>query len=97
MGQVAVEAMLAGRPVVASEVGGLRDVVRHEYTGLLVPPGDPGALAAALDRLLDDPELRERMGKVGRERARQFEAAAVTPRVVKVFEAALRDRVKARS
>jgi glycosyltransferase involved in cell wall biosynthesis len=94
LGQVAVEAMLAGRPVVASDVGGLRDVVQHGSTGLMVAPGDPGALAAALDDLLDDPGLRRRMGEAGRMRARQFEAATVTPRVVEVFEDALLSRVR---
>ncbi|HWG00661.1 MAG TPA: glycosyltransferase family 4 protein [Trebonia sp.] len=92
MGQVAIEAMLAGRPVVASDVGGLRDVVRHGSTGLLVPPGDPAALAAALDELISSPERRRRMGEAGRVHARQFEAAAVTPRIVEVFEAALLKR-----
>jgi glycosyltransferase involved in cell wall biosynthesis len=98
LGQVAVEAMLAGRPVVASDVGGLRDVVRDGDTGLMVPPGDPGILAAALDSLLDDPALRHRMGQAGRARARQFEASAVTPRVVEVFQDALlsRERLRAR-
>jgi glycosyltransferase involved in cell wall biosynthesis len=94
MGQVAIEAMLVGRPVVASDVGGLRDVVDHGSTGVMVPPGDPGALAAALDGLLDNPELRRRMGEAGRLRARQFEAASVTPRVVEVFEDALLSRAK---
>jgi glycosyltransferase involved in cell wall biosynthesis len=89
MGQVAVEAMLVGRAVVASNVGGLRDVVEHGATGLMVPPGDPGALAAALDSLLDDPETRQQMGETGRLHARQFEAAVVAPRVVEVFEDAL--------
>jgi 2-deoxystreptamine N-acetyl-D-glucosaminyltransferase/2-deoxystreptamine glucosyltransferase len=78
--------MLVGRAVVASDVGGLRDVVEHGATGLMVPPGDPGALAAALDCLLDDPETRRRMGETGRLRARQFEAAAVAPRVAEIFE-----------
>ena len=86
MGQVAVEAMLAGRPVVASDVGGLRDVVEGGTTGLMVPPGDPGALAAALDHLLDDPESRQRMGTMGRQHARQFEASVVAPRIVEVLE-----------
>lgn len=86
MGQVAIEAMLVGRAVVASDVGGLRDVVEHGATGLLVAPGDPGALAAALDGLLDDPEARHRMGEAGRVRARQFEVSAVAPRVIEVYE-----------
>ena len=92
MGQVAVEAMLAGRAVVASNLGGLRDVIEHNVTGLMIPPGDPEALATALDTLLDNPETRQRMGEAGRLRARQFEASAVTPRVVEVFEDVLRQR-----
>ena len=97
MGQVAIEAMLVGRPVVASNVGGLRDVVRHGDTGLMVPPGDASALAAALDRLLDDPRTRERMGAVGREHARQFEVSAVAPRIVDVLEDVVRRRTRTRS
>jgi glycosyltransferase involved in cell wall biosynthesis len=97
MGQVAIEAMLVGKPVVASDVGGLRDVVQHGVTGLMVPPSDPGALAAAIDRLLDDPGLRQRMGEAGRVRARQFEARAVAPRILEVFEDALRSRHDMRS
>lgn len=92
LGQVAVEAMLVGRAVVASDVGGLRDVVQHGVTGLVVPPGDPGALAAALDNLLDDPQTRLRMGEAGRLRARHFEAATLTPRVVEIFDGVLRRR-----
>jgi glycosyltransferase involved in cell wall biosynthesis len=92
LGQVAVEAMLVGRAVVASDVGGLRDVVQHGRTGLLVPPGDPGALAAALDNLLDDPQTRLRMGAAGRLRARNFEAAALAPRVVEIFDGVVRRR-----
>jgi glycosyltransferase involved in cell wall biosynthesis len=92
MGQVAIEATLAGRAVVASDIGGLRDVVEHGVTGLLVPPGDPGALAVALDSVLDDPETRQRMGKAGQVRAGRFEAAAVVPRVVDVFEEVLLKR-----
>lgn len=95
MGLVAIEAMLVRRPVAASDVGGLRDTVVPGVTGLRVPPGDPGALAAALDRLLDDPGLRQRMGEAGRARALRFEAAAATPQVVAVFEDALRERARA--
>ena len=92
MGQVAIEAMLVGRPVVASDVGGLREVVEHGVTGLMIPSGDPGALAAALDSLLEDEAVRQRMGERGRLRAQQFEVAAVAPRIVEVFEDAVRQR-----
>jgi glycosyltransferase involved in cell wall biosynthesis len=60
--------MAHGRPVVAGDVGGLRDLVVHEETGLLVPPGDVGALRAALLRLLSDPGLRRQFGEAGRAR-----------------------------
>lgn len=66
-----LEAMAAGLPVVASDVGGVGDLVADGATGLLVPPADPDALAAALDRVLADPELRRRLGAAGRERARE--------------------------
>lgn len=92
VGRTAIEAMLAGRPVVASDVGGLRDVVTHGVTGLTVPPGDARALAAALDNLLDDPEQRRRLGETGRRHARQFEAAAVVPRILRVFDDAILGR-----
>lgn len=65
-GLVAVEAMATGRPVVASQTGGLQDIVHHGETGLLVPPGDAEALAEALATLLDDPALAARMGAAGR-------------------------------
>lgn len=68
-GLVAVEAMAAGRAVVASRTGGLADIVLDGKTGLLVTPGDAAALAGALSRLLDDPGERARMGKAGRARA----------------------------
>ena len=78
-GVACLEAMAHGRPVVATGVGGLRDLVVDEETGLVVPPRDPQALRAALERLLADPELRRRLGAAGRERARghfSWEAAA---------------------
>jgi glycosyltransferase involved in cell wall biosynthesis len=60
-----LEAMSAGLPVVASSVGGIPEVVEHDRTGLLVPPGDERALAAALVELLDQP-LRDRLGCAAR-------------------------------
>jgi glycosyltransferase involved in cell wall biosynthesis len=67
-GVVCAEAMAHGRPVVAGDVGGLKDLVVHEETGLLVPPRDVGALRESLERLLADRELRRRMGEAGRAR-----------------------------
>ena len=64
-----LEAMAAGLPVVASDVGGVRELVVDGETGLLVAPADDEALARALGRLLADAELRRRMGAAGRTRA----------------------------
>jgi glycosyltransferase involved in cell wall biosynthesis len=64
-----LEAMAAGLPVIASDVGGVGEIVDDGVTGLLVTPGDPDALAAALQRVLDDAELRRRLGAAGRRRA----------------------------
>jgi glycosyltransferase involved in cell wall biosynthesis len=70
-GLVLLEAMASGRPVVASDHGGPRELVVHGETGLLVPPGDDEALAEALDGLLEDPALASRLGENGRRRARE--------------------------
>jgi glycosyltransferase involved in cell wall biosynthesis len=78
-GMACLEAMAHARPVVASAVGGLLDLVVDEETGLLVPPGDVASLRDALERLLADAELRRRLGVAGRERARRlFAWPAVT-------------------
>jgi glycosyltransferase involved in cell wall biosynthesis len=66
-----IEAMSLGIPVVASDVGGIPSLVAHEETGLLVPAGDPGALAAAIDRLIQSPDLCSRLGAAGRRRAEE--------------------------
>jgi glycosyltransferase involved in cell wall biosynthesis len=66
----AIEAMMRGRAVVGTRVGGTPEVVVDGETGLLVPPGDPAALETALRRLVDDIDLRHRMGRAGREVAR---------------------------
>ena len=61
-----LEAMAMGKAVIASDVGGHRELIRHGETGLLVPAGDPGALAEALERLARDPQQREALGRQGR-------------------------------
>lgn len=85
-GVACLEAMAYARPVVATSVGGLRDLVVDGETGLVVPPRDPRALRAALQRLLGDPELRRRLGAAGRERAgRHFSWPAVTDAMLAAY------------
>ena len=66
-----LEAMAAGKPVVATEVGGVPELVMQGETGFLVPSGDEATLSQALRGALGDPEARRRMGEAGRRRARQ--------------------------
>lgn len=82
---VAMEAMSVGRPVVATRVGGLIDLVVNGETGLLVPPGDPKALREAIERLLVDSTLRVRMGQAGRRKVVEFKASAIVPRIENVY------------
>lgn len=85
-GLVAIEAMATGRPVVASSVGGLADIVLDGTTGILVPGGDVRALRASILQLLADPERRTRMGQAGRQRAASYSASAVVPQIERVYE-----------
>jgi glycosyltransferase involved in cell wall biosynthesis len=91
-GMVALEAMSRGRPVIASDIGGLPDVVVDGETGLLVPPGDVNELRSAIGRLLGDPALRDRMGKSAIQRARQFSARAVVPKIEEVYASLLQNK-----
>ena len=68
-GMVATEAMACGKPVVASKAGGLRDSIEDGVTGFHFPPDDANTLSEKINILLDDPSLREKMGRAGRERA----------------------------
>ena len=87
-GLVLIEAMAAGVPVLATNVPGIRDVVRNGETGLLVPC-NPQALAAALERLVEHPELRARLAAGGREDVRQrFTWSAVLPQYRELLELA---------
>jgi len=84
-----MEAAAAGKPVVASRLSGVPELVRDGETGLLVPPGDPGALADAIRELLADPVRAGRMGEAGRRRVRsEFDLATTTAELL-----ALLDRV----
>ena len=80
-GIVVIEAMAGGSPVIGSCVGGIPEIVVDGESGLLVPPGDVDALAAAMRRLIEEPALCEQMGEAARRRAAQFSAAAVVPQI----------------
>lgn len=91
------EAMALGIPVVATNVGGLRELVHDEETGSLVPPRDPEALVAATEPLLDDPELRRRFGEAARVRAvGEFNLDRCADTHVTAFERALEHRATRR-
>jgi glycosyltransferase involved in cell wall biosynthesis len=84
------EAMTAGRPLVASAVGGICDLVADGQTGYLIPPGDPGALERALERILRNPGRAEAMGLSGRARIEQeFAEAVLVPRLAGMLRAAV--------
>ncbi|MGN6202714.1 MAG: glycosyltransferase [Solirubrobacterales bacterium] len=86
-----MEAMAARRAVVSSAIGGTEELIEDGRSGLLVPPGDHRALAAALRRLLDDPELRGQLGSQARQRVEQnFTRAGMAARVSSVYEELLR-------
>lgn len=81
-GIAAVEASAAGLPVVASAVGGLTDIVVHEETGYTIRPGDREALATRLRLLIDEPELRQRLGAAARRRAAEhFDSSVNAERI----------------
>jgi glycosyltransferase involved in cell wall biosynthesis len=85
---VILEAMAMELPVVSTRHSGIPEAVEDGVTGLLVPPGDEGALADALERLLSDPDLRERMGARGRERVAEcFDVEANVGRLMAEFAA----------
>jgi glycosyltransferase involved in cell wall biosynthesis len=84
---VILEAMSAGRPVVASEVGGIGEALVDGESGMLVPRGDPDALAQALVGLLDDPRRRAQMGALARRRVdSRFTLNAMIDRLVGVYD-----------
>ena len=86
-GRVAVEGMLAGRPVIASDIDGLRSIVVDGGTGQLVAPGDPQDLARAISSLAGRPELRAQLGRAGRRRALdRFSITRTAEEVLQVYQ-----------
>jgi glycosyltransferase involved in cell wall biosynthesis len=84
-----MEAMACGKPVVASRVGGIPELVRDGTDGILVESGDVEALADSILRLLKDPALRKRMGKAGRQRVKAFKWDSTARVVLNEYERAL--------
>ena len=91
-GLVALEAAAAGKAIVASDIGGLRDIVVDGETGLMVPPEDRPALVAAMERLISDEGLRQRLGAAARERAARFSPESIVPRFEDAYEMAVANR-----
>jgi len=91
-GIVLLEAMAAGLPVIASNVGGIPEVVADGDSGVLVEPGNPGALADAILRLCQDERRRREMGRDGKVRASRYAWESVTPQIHAVYQQALEER-----
>ncbi|MBC8178718.1 MAG: glycosyltransferase family 4 protein [Deltaproteobacteria bacterium] len=89
MGRVLVEAMAAGKPVVASRVGGILDLVKEGQNGFLAEPGDEKGLAIAIKKLLEDKKMRDEMGKRGREMAQGFSVEKMIEKIDVLYESLL--------
>lgn len=93
LGRALTEAMIVGLPVVASAVNGVPEIVEHERTGLLVPPGDAPTLAGGVVRLLADRPLAQRLGRAARERVvPSFSADVMVQRLTALYERELARR-----
>jgi D-inositol-3-phosphate glycosyltransferase len=90
-GMVALEAMACGTPVIASEVGGLAYLVRDGETGFHVPDGDPVALASAIARLVEDPDLRNQLGRRAHRYAQNYSWDCIADRMVPLYAKAMAD------
>jgi glycosyltransferase involved in cell wall biosynthesis len=98
LSQGLLEAMALGKPVVATRAGGNTDVIEHGVHGLLVRPRDPAALGTAMQSLLDDAELRRRLGEAARRRAREeFTVERMVQGTESVYRAAIARRAGARA
>jgi glycosyltransferase involved in cell wall biosynthesis/GT2 family glycosyltransferase len=89
-GQVVIEGMAAGLPVIATDAGGPTEIITRNVDGLLVPPGDVDALVTAMQQLAGDESLRGRLGTAGRRRAREYSPERVAREVETIWRSLLR-------
>jgi glycosyltransferase involved in cell wall biosynthesis len=92
-GTVVTEGMSSGKAVIGTRPGGHTDLVADGETGILVPAGDVDSLAGAMDRLIRDAELRERMGRAALVRSKRFTPHAVMPQIETMYASAQADGV----
>jgi glycosyltransferase involved in cell wall biosynthesis len=89
---VVIEAMLMGKPMIATAVGGMPDLVDHRCTGFLVPAGNATALGNAMLRLIENPDIRGRMASAAKCKAGNLTASAIVPRIEKIYAEVLASR-----
>ena len=85
LGSVLLEAMRAGLPIVASDTGGIPEIVEDDRSGSLVPPNDTASLAGAINRLLRNPEVAQRLSNEGRRRSKRFEWSSIAGEVLGIY------------
>jgi glycosyltransferase involved in cell wall biosynthesis len=86
MGRVLVEAMAAGKPVIASNVGGIPDLVKHGSTGILVPPADEEKLAGAIAQLVNNSQEAKRMGELARIYSQRFSLETMIEKIDEIYD-----------
>jgi glycosyltransferase involved in cell wall biosynthesis len=94
---VLIEAMASGKAVIGSRIGGIVDMIEGGRSGILVTPGDPSELGHAMQRLIEDAALRERLGQAARDRSAAFRAAAVVPQIDHLYGELLERRARTQS
>ncbi len=92
MGRTLVQAMAMGKPIVATRVGGVPEVLGEGEAGLLVPPDDPVQLAQAIEQLLDDTELARKLGEAGKRRAPAYSAERMVAQIESLYESLLLEK-----
>jgi glycosyltransferase involved in cell wall biosynthesis len=94
LGRVLLEAAASGTPIIATDVGGTREIVRHRESALLIPPGNPRTLADAIFEMSADPALRARLSGAARARATDdFDIARAAARQADIWNEVARVRV----